>query len=87
MGGVIGLSLTGLQVLPLSSVMPGPLVMALRLASAEVLSGADVMNGETEEDGTGDDVVGDNFMLKRALFKVVVNVEGADFLFTIDGAV
>lgn len=84
-GGVIGLSFVGLPVLPLSSVMPVPLVVALRFAS-EVPSAADVTNGETVA-GEGEDVVGDSFMLKRALLRVVVSVEGADFRFTIEGAV
>jgi len=85
-GGVIGLSFVGLPVLPLSSVIPGPLVVALRFASDDVPSGAEVANGATLA-GEGEDVVGESFMLKRALLSVVVSVEGADFRLTIEGAV
>ena len=84
----MGLSLTGLSVLPLSSVIPGPLVAALRFASEEDgPSAAGVVENAATAEGEGDDVVGERRMLKRALLREVVRVEGADFLFTMDGAV
>jgi hypothetical protein len=79
----VGLSPTGLSVLPLSSVIPGPLPVLERYGSepegtdsAIGLAGAGVPAGE--------DVDCDNLALKRALFAVVMGA-GADFRYIIDG--
>lgn len=79
MGGVIGLSLVGEPVLPLSSVVPWPLVEPelepVRFAS-EVPAAIDDENGATECDE-----VGESLMLNRALLSVVEIVDGADLRF------
>jgi len=82
-GGVIGDPLAGLSVLPVSSVKPCPALLepdAVRLRS-EIASMFDCA-----ADPAGDEVVGESFTLKRDLLSEVVNVEGADFLFTNAGA-
>ena len=67
MGGVVGLSLAGLSVLPLSSVMPGPLPVPETSgfdpeATASML--ADAVCG-----AAGEDVDCASLVLNRALFR------------------
>jgi hypothetical protein len=84
-GGVIGLSAVGLGVL--SSVIPAlPEPDALTVIS-EVPEVADAKGAMTLGfDDEGDEVVGERRMLKRALWRVVVRVEGADLRLSIEGA-
>ena len=79
----MGLSFAGLSVLPLSSVIPGPLPKPDTLISELDASAFALLDTIV----AGEDVVGESLTLKRARFIEVVRVEGADFRFIIDGAV
>jgi hypothetical protein len=80
-GGVIGLSAVGLGVL--SSVNPALPEPDALIVVSEVPEVADAKGAITL--GFDDDV-GERRMLKRALWSVVVRVEGADLRLSIEGA-
>lgn len=80
-GGVRGLSAIGLGVLLLSSVMPVELPVAVVSEVPEVAEAKGAMAL-----GGGLEVVGERRMLKRALCKVVVSVDGADLRLSMLGA-
>ena len=81
----MGLSVIGLGSLLLSSVMPCPDPEALTVESEGVVDAKGAM-ALGMLDGAGEDVVGERRMLNRALWSVVVNDEGADFRFSMEGA-
>lgn len=88
MGGVIGLSAMGLGVLVLSSVVPVALPEPDALAVVSEVPDVADANGAMALGGFewGDEDVGDRRMLKRALWRVVVSVDGADLRLSIEGA-
>lgn len=89
MGGVIGLSASGLGSLLLSSVMPGAFPDPDALTVESEVPGVVEAKGAIALgmfDGAGEEVVGERRMLNRALWSVVVNDEGADFRLSMEGA-
>jgi len=80
-GGVVGLSAAGLSVLPLSSVMPGPLPVPDRLGSEPEATASMLVVVDMALEG--DDVDCVSFALKRDLLVVEIG-EGAPR--RIDGA-
>jgi hypothetical protein len=88
-GGVIGESPSGLSLLPLSSVMPGPLPEPEAVAESELSDVRDVASklacAWPPVVAAGEDVVGDSLTLNRALFDVVSVEGGADFLLRNEG--
>lgn len=85
----MGLSLTGLGVPVLSSVIPGAvpdpeaLTVVSEVPEVADAKGAMIFGGL---DCAGADVVGERRMLKRALCSVVVRLDGADFRLSVEGA-
>ena len=83
MGGVVGLSAAGLSVLPLSSVIPGPLPAPDTLGSEPEATASRFVEAELVP--AGDDVDWPSLVLKRFLWPEVLSGEGADFRLRTEG--